>query len=86
MALDPRLASPQLLALAALRLRQKQQSQLDPFAVCWLDEYHADPTEAGDSPSGVFLPRKAASVEAWLDSPLVRWFRDHPGQPWEDWE
>jgi hypothetical protein len=84
-ALDPRLANVQLLALAALRLRQRQDSQDDQYRVVWLDEYHDDPTEAGHSPSGVYLPRKAASEEEWLNSPLVRWFRDHPRQPWGDW-
>jgi hypothetical protein len=80
---DPRLANVQLLALAALRLRQRQQSQSDPYAVAWLDKYYEDPTEAGTSPSGIYLPKKSASEEEWLESPLVRWFRGNPHRPWE---
>jgi hypothetical protein len=79
---DPRLASVELLALAALRLRQRQQSESDPHAVRWLNQYYDDPTEAGYSPSGIFLPKKYATAEEWLQSPLVAFFRDNPGQPW----
>ena len=46
MALDPRLAHTQLLAIAALRLRQRQENQTDPTDVGWLSEYLDDPTEA----------------------------------------
>jgi hypothetical protein len=72
---DPRLADPVILALAALRLRERSAQQTDPYGVVWLDEYLDDPTEAGTSPSGIFLPRKAASVEAWYHSPLVAGMR-----------
>jgi hypothetical protein len=65
----------QILALAALRVKQRQESQADPYAVVWLDEYLDDPTEAGNSPSGLFLPRKAESIEAWVNSPLVQALR-----------
>jgi hypothetical protein len=86
MALDGRLASPELLALAALRLRQRQAAQSDPFAVRWLDQYYDDPTDAGDSPSGIFLPVKCASEEEWYNSPLVAGFRAKlrapGGEPW----
>jgi hypothetical protein len=85
MALDPRLANIQLLALAALRAKQRQESQADPYAVVVLDEYLDDPTAAGDSPSGIYLPRKADSIEAWYNSPLIAGMRaklrepgDHP--------
>jgi hypothetical protein len=71
MALDPRLASPQLLALAAMRLKQRQGTPSDPYAVTWLDEYTDDLTQVGDSPSGIFLPRKAASIEAWYTNPFI---------------
>ena len=37
MALDPRLASVELLALAALRLTQRHGAPDDPYAVVWLE-------------------------------------------------
>jgi hypothetical protein len=80
-AIDPRLASVELLALAALRLKQRQGSPSDPHAVVWLDEYLTDPTEAGHSPSGIYLPRKCATAEEWYNSPLVTFFRDKSQQP-----
>jgi hypothetical protein len=76
MAPDPRLASPELLALAAMRLKQRQESESDPHAVRWLDQYYDDPTEAGYSPSGIFLPRKYATPEEWFNSPMVTFFRN----------
>jgi hypothetical protein len=86
MALDPRLADIQLLTLAAMRAKERQDSKEDRYGVVWLDEYLDDPTEAGDSPSGIFLPRKAASVEEWYYSPLVAGMRaklQEPGaRPW----
>jgi hypothetical protein len=83
MALDPRLMSVELLALAAVRLRERRAQQTDPYGVCWLDEYVDDPTEAGDSPSGIYLPRKADSIEAWYNSPLIAGFRAKLRQPGE---
>jgi hypothetical protein len=80
-ALDGRLMSPELLALAALRLKQRRDMQTDPYAVVWLDEYLDDPTEAGDSPSGIFLPSKAASVEEWYNSPLIAGMRAKLREP-----
>jgi hypothetical protein len=72
---DPRLANAQLLALAALRLKQRQDSQSDPYAVTWLDQYYDDPADAGPSPSGIYLPKKCASAEEWYNSPLIAGFR-----------
>jgi hypothetical protein len=81
-ALDPRLASIELLALAALRARQRQGSQEDPYAVTWLgmDGEPEDP-DAADSPSGIYLPRKCASIEEWERSPLVQGFRARLREP-----
>jgi hypothetical protein len=75
-ALDPRLASPELLALAALRVKQRRDSQTDPTQVVWLgmDGEPEDP-DAAESPSGIYLPRKCASVEAWYTSPLIAGMR-----------
>jgi hypothetical protein len=75
MPVDPRLAHPLLLVLAAQRLKQRHQSQLDPYAVVWLAEYLDDPTEAGPSPSGIYLPAKYPTAEAWYHSPLVAGMR-----------
>jgi hypothetical protein len=75
-ALDPRLMNVQLLALAALRLKQRSDRQTDPYQVVWLgmDGEPEDP-DAADSPSGIYLPRKCASIEEWENSPLVQGFR-----------
>jgi hypothetical protein len=76
MALDPRLANVQLLALAAMRARQRQGSQVDPFAVVWLGmNGEPEDPDAADSPSGIYLPSKAASVEEWYNSPLIAGMR-----------
>jgi hypothetical protein len=82
-ALDPRLANVQLLALAALRLRERSDRQSDPYAVTWLEEYLDDPTEAGPSPSGIYLPRKCASVDEWVNSPLIQAMRAKLREPGE---
>jgi hypothetical protein len=74
-ALDPRLQNTALLTLAAFRIQRRSDRQSDPYAVVWLDAYVDDPTEAGDSPSGIYLPRKAASAEAWYNSPLIAGMR-----------
>jgi hypothetical protein len=70
---DPRLAHPQLLALAALRLKQRQDSQPDPYGVVWLgmDGLPEDPTAKGQ----IYLPRKCQTEEEWYNSPLVAGFR-----------
>jgi hypothetical protein len=83
MALDPRLASAELLALAAMRAKQRQGSQADAYAVVWLgmDGRPEDPADEGRSPSGIYLPRKAASVEEWVKSPLVQGFRAKLREP-----
>ena len=76
MALDARLANVQLLALAAMRAKQRQDAQTDPTQVVWLgmDGEPEDP-DAAVSPSGIYLPRKCASVEAWYTSPLIAGMR-----------
>jgi hypothetical protein len=81
MALDPRLLSAEILTLAAMRARQRQDSRTDPHAVVWLDEYLDDPTEAGDSPSGIFLPRKCTSEEEWFHSPFIAGMRAKLREP-----
>jgi hypothetical protein len=75
--------SPQLLALAAFRIQQRQERQADPYAVTWLEEYLDDPTEAGPSPSGIYLPRKCASVDEWVNSPLIQAMRAKLREPGE---
>ena len=74
MALDGRLASVQLLALAALRLRERQAALADPYEVVWLDGLPGAPPPAKVSPSGIYLPRKCATVEEWYES--VACFRE----------
>jgi hypothetical protein len=78
---DPRLASVQLLTLAAMRAQQRRRTQPDPFRVValGLDGLPEDPADEGRSPSGIYLPRKAASVEEWAASPLVARFRQQRG-------
>ena len=68
MALDPRLGSVELLALAAMRAKQRQGAQDDPFAVIWLTGLPGDPPPDELSPSGIYLPRKCATVEEWYAS------------------
>jgi hypothetical protein len=75
--------SLEVLMLAALRAKQRQGSQADPYGVVWLgpDGLPEDPAEAGCSPSGIYLPRKAASVEAWYHSPLIAAMRAKLREP-----
>ena len=68
MALDPRLANVQILALAALRLTSRHAAPDDPYAVVWLEGKPGDPPPAALSPSGIYLPRKCATVEEWYQS------------------
>jgi hypothetical protein len=77
MALDARLMNLQILTLAAMRAKQRQERQADPYAVVWLgmDGLPEDPADEGRSPSGLYLPRKAASVEEWYHSPLIAGMR-----------
>ena len=77
MALDPRLAHTPLLVLAAMRAKQRQGAQADPYAVVWLgmNGLPEDPADEGRSPSGIYLPRKCASIEEWATSPLVQGLR-----------
>lgn len=83
---DPRLASVQLLTLAALRAKKRQATAADRYGVVWLDNPYQDLTEVDESPSGVYLPRKYETAEAWANSPLVRAMRAKlhpPGDgPW----
>jgi hypothetical protein len=73
MPVDPRLANPHLLALAALRLKQRQESQADPYPVMWLD-MNGEP-EDPDARGQIYLPRKCASAEEWANSALIQGFR-----------
>ena len=68
MALDQRLASAELLALAAVRVKQRQHAQADPYGVVWLTGAPGDPPPDAVSPSGIYLPRKCATVEEWYQS------------------
>jgi hypothetical protein len=68
MALDPRLASVELLALAALRAKQRQGSPEDPYPVTWLEGAPGDPPPDDLRPGGIYLPRKCESVEEWYQS------------------
>jgi hypothetical protein len=67
-ALDPRLASVELLALAALRARERQGAQDDPSPVTWLEGFPGDPPPDDLRTGGIYLPRKCATVEAWYES------------------
>jgi hypothetical protein len=71
---DPRLTSTLLLAIAALRATERRKADEDRYGVCWLGE-DGQPEGDGHSPSGVFLPRKYATAEAWYLSPLVAGMR-----------
>jgi hypothetical protein len=77
MALDPRLASPLLLALAAQRLTQRQGTQSDPVVWLTMDGEPEDPEAAGQ----IYLPRKCASAEEWYTSPLIAGMRATLRQP-----
>ena len=68
MVLDARLADMQLLALAALRVKQRQGAQQDPYPVTWLEGGPGDPPPDDLHPGGIFLPRKCATVEEWYVS------------------
>ena len=78
MALDPRLASPQLLALAAMRLTQRQDTAPTPAVVLQFDydAYDEEPPRAGER-YVLYLPQQAPSVEAWYQATAR--FRDPPG-------
>jgi hypothetical protein len=81
MALDPRLASPLLLTLAAQRLKQRQDAQTDEFPVVWLD-MNGEPLDP-DTEGQIYLPVKCATAEEWYHSPLVAGFRAKLRQPGE---
>jgi hypothetical protein len=70
-----------LTRLGRVEAQERQGSQADPYAVVWLDEYVDDPTEAGPSPSGIYLPRKAGSVEEWYNSSLITQMRAKLREP-----
>lgn len=81
MALDPRLANSTLLAVAALRLTQRQERQADVDPVVWLtmDGEPEDPEADGQ----MYLPRKCATAEEWYNSPLIAGMRATLRQPGE---
>ena len=68
MALDPRLSSVELLALAALRVKQRAATALDQVVVLQIeyDAYVAEPL-LGER-YVLALPGKAPSIEAWYQS------------------
>jgi hypothetical protein len=68
MALDPRLANVELLALAALRVKSRQGTPDDPHNVIWLEGLPGDPPREALSPSGIYLPRKCATEAEWYAS------------------
>jgi hypothetical protein len=73
MAHSPRSSIGSAFATMAQKLHPDQSS--DPYDVVWLDDLPEDPTEAGTSLSGIYLPRKCQSIEEWTNSPLVQGFR-----------
>jgi hypothetical protein len=77
---DSRLASTLLLAIAALRATERRKADEDRYGVCWLGE-DGQPEGDGHSPSGIFLPRKYATAEAWATSALVAGMRAKLTQP-----
>jgi hypothetical protein len=66
MALDPRLASTLLLALAAKRAKERQATQPGGGVVIRIayDAYGDEPPPGGEQ-SVIYLPNKAPSIEAW---------------------
>lgn len=66
MALDPRLASVQLLTLAALRARQRAATQPGEAVVLQIvyDAYGEEPPLEG-ARHVLYLPQQAPSIEAW---------------------
>ena len=66
MALDPRLADPLLLALAAMRVKElKQAASLQAVVVqIEYDAYEDEPPLLGER-YVLYLPQKAPSAEAW---------------------
>ena len=76
-ALDPRLASIELLTLAALRARQRQDAEPTRTVVLQIeyDAYGDEPPLLGER-YVLVLPQKAPSVEAWYQA-MAR-FRDPP--------
>lgn len=79
MPLDPRLTSLELLALAALRLQQRQREPPPDQAVVLQIEYDAyqdEPPLLGER-YVLYLPQKAPSAEAWYRATAR--FREPPG-------
>ena len=68
MARDPRLASVEFLTIAALRMKGRQGVVDDPYKVVWLEGLPGDPPPDAWSPSGIYLPRKCATIEEWYAS------------------
>jgi hypothetical protein len=69
MALDPRLASVELLTVAALRARSRQQQEPTRAVVLQIvyDAYGDEPEVLGER-HVLYLPEQAPSVEAWYRS------------------
>jgi hypothetical protein len=86
MALDPRLASPLLLALAAKRAKQRQVAASTQAVVLQIeyDAYGDEPPLKGEQ-YVLYLPNKAPSVEAWYQATAHFRARLSPGEdPSED--
>jgi|RhiMethySRZTD1v2_1073278.scaffolds.fasta_scaffold31037_6 hypothetical protein len=80
MTLDPRLASVELLTLAALRAK-RHQVEAPGEAVVWIpyDGYDEAPLAGGAG--CLYLSEKAPSIEAWASSPLIAGMRAHLTSP-----
>jgi hypothetical protein len=76
-ALDPRLASVQLLTLAALRARQRAATQPGQAVVLQIvyDAYEDEPPLVGER-HVLYLSQQAPSVEAWTQATAR--FREPP--------
>ena len=77
MALDPRLASVELLTLAAMRAKQRQEAAPDQAVVLQIeyDAFEDEPPLLGER-YVLYLPAKAPSVEAWYTATAR--FREPP--------
>jgi len=75
--LDPRLASPLLLVLAARRAKERQATQTGQTVVLQIeyDAYGDEPPLLGER-HVIYLPQQAPSVEAWYQATAR--FREPP--------
>jgi hypothetical protein len=78
---DPLLAHIELLAVAAVRVKQRRERQPDPYPVVWLT-MTGEP-EDPDAEGPLWLPRKCATAEEWYHSRLIAGMRARLTQPGE---